>query len=155
MHQNTIIETWMTARDGVKLYTLLQLPEPDGRFPVIILRNPYALPETDLEPLKNEDTHGYAVVTQHCRGTGRSEGICIPYISERNDGLDLLEWIRKQPFYQGELFLSGSSYLTSVHYSYLNTDPPDIKAAFLPVQDSERYNILYRNGFFKSGLHGK
>ena len=154
---NTVIETWMTARDGVKLYTRLQLPEAEGRFPVIIIRHPYVRKDdpTDFELLKNEDTHGYAVVLQHCRGTGRSEGICIPYISERNDGLDLLEWIRKQPFYQGELFLSGSSYLTSVHYSYLNTDPPDIKAAFLPVQDSERYNILYRNGFFKSGLHGR
>ena len=155
MPQNTVIETWMAARDGVKLYTLLQLPEPEGRFPVIILRNPYAKAETDLEPLKNEDTHGYAVVIQHCRGTGRSEGICIPYLSEHNDGLDLLEWIRKQPFYQGELYLSGGSYLSSVHFSYLSTNPPDVKAAFLAVQDSERYNILYRNGFFKSGLHGK
>ena len=48
MPQNTIIETWMTARDGVKLYTLLQLPEPQGRFPVIIKRNPYASPEPDF-----------------------------------------------------------------------------------------------------------
>ena len=27
---NTVIETWMTARDGVKLYTRLQLPEAEA-----------------------------------------------------------------------------------------------------------------------------
>ena len=156
MKQNTIMEYWVMLRDGVKLYTLVQLPEPTGKFPLIIRRTPYASPEAnpDLKPLQNEDTHGYAILTQHCRGTGRSEGICLAYLNERNDGLDLLEWIRKQPFYNGELFLAGGSYDASVHFSYLNTNPPDVKAAFLPVQDTERYNILYRKGFYKAGLHG-
>ena len=157
MPENTVIETWMETRDGVKLYTVVQLPKAEGRFPLIVRRNPYAKEKIDIEEWKHGEMQGggkYGVVLQHCRGTGMSEGICIPYLSEHNDGLDLLEWIRKQPFYQGELFLSGGSYLSSVHFSYLSTNPPDVKAAFLAVQDSERYNILYRNGFFKSGLHG-
>jgi putative CocE/NonD family hydrolase len=107
-----------------------------------------------MEPFRTENTHGYAIVYQECRGTGRSEGDCIPYTNERNDGLDTLDWIRKQDFYNGELFLEGASYLSSVHLSYLKTNQPDIKAACLMVQDSERYNIIYRNGFFKPGLHG-
>ena len=152
---NTIREHWIETRDGVRLYTLVQLPEPGGRFPLIICRSPYASQEIDFDWLKTEDTHGYAVLYQHCRGTGKSEGVFLPYCHERNDGLDLLDWIRKQPFYNGELFLHGGSYLSSVHFSYLNTDPADIKAAYLPVQDTERYNILYRNGFLKFGLHGK
>ena len=153
MPDNTVSEHWVEMRDGIRLYTILWTPEPEGKFPLIIMRTPYASQETDLEALKKEDTHGYAVLLQHCRGTGRSEGICLPYRNERNDGLDLLDWIRKQPSYNGELFLRGGSYLSSVHFSYLNTDPPDIKAAYLAVQDTERYNILYRNGFYKTGLH--
>lgn len=155
MPENIIKECFVSMRDGVELFTLVQLPAAEGRYPVIVKRNPYCPEETDFEALKNEDTHGYAVITQHCRGTARSKGICIPYLNERNDGLDLLDWVRKQEFYNGEIFLWGSSYLSSVHFSYLNTNPPDVKAAFLPVQDSERYNILYRNGFYKTGLHGK
>jgi predicted acyl esterase len=31
----------------------------------------------------------------------------------------------------------------------------DIKGAVLQVQDCERYNILYRNGFYKIALHGE
>lgn len=47
----------------------------------------------------------------------------------------------------------GGSYGASVHYV---TAPfaPDIKGAVLRVQDSNRYNCNYRNGFYKIGLHG-
>lgn len=155
MQKNTIKEFYVVMRDGTELYTVVQLPSATGRFPVIIKRNPYCTDETDLTALAGEDTHNYAVVTQHCRGTAKSQGICIPYINERNDGLDLLDWVRSQEFYNGEIFLWGGSYLSSVHFSYLDTNQPDIKAAFLAVQDSERYNIIYRNGFLKTGLHGK
>ena len=152
---NTIVEYSVPMRDGVKLYTLIQFPgDPGGKYPLIIIRNPYAAMEVDFKTLEEEDTHGYAILIQFCRGTSRSEGECHAYRNERADGLDLLDWIRRQSFYNGELFLSGGSYLSSVHFSYLDTNPPDVKAAFLAVQDSERYNILYRNGFYKSGLHG-
>ena len=152
---NTVFEYFVPMRDGVKLYTTLQLPEEQGKFPIVIIRSPYSSGRSDLESLAQVDTHGYAVVQQQCRGTACSEGECNVYINERNDGLDLLDWVRKLPCYNGELFLSGGSYLSSVHLSYLDTNPEDIKAAFLAVQDSERYNILYRHGFYKSGLHGK
>lgn len=151
---NTLIEYMVPMRDGVKLYTLVQLPETGKKLPTIIKRNPYADTPPEMEPFRKENTHGYAIVYQECRGTGRSEGDCIPYINEHNDGLDTLDWIRKQDFYNGELFLEGQSYLCSVHYSYLKTNQPDIKGACLMIQDTERYNLIYRHGFFKLGLHG-
>ena len=154
MIDNKVIECYVEMRDGVKLYTIIQLPHEGGRFPVIVKRNPYMTMESNIGAYQSEDTHGYAVVIQHCRGTAKSEGICVAYKNERNDGLDLLDWIRKQPFYNGELYLMGGSYCCSVHLSYINTDPPDVKAAFLAIQDSERYNVLYRNGVYKTGLHG-
>ena len=140
--KNQLLEYMVPMRDGVRLYTLVQLPVTGQKLPVIIKRNPYAGDVLDLEAYRKENTHGYAVVYQECRGTGRSEGDCIPYINEHNDGLDLLDWIREQDFYNGELFLSGASYLASVHLSYLNTNPPDVKAACLMVQDCRRYNLL-------------
>lgn len=155
MVSNTVLEYYIPMRDGVKLYTTVQLPETTGKFPVIIWRSPYYSCETDLQQLQKEDTRNYVFLKQHCRGTARSEGECNAYLHERNDGLDLLEWIREQPFYNGEIYLCGSSYSSSVHFSFLSTDPPDVKAAFLAVQDCSRYNICYRNGFFKPGLHGK
>lgn len=148
--------------NGAKLFTVVLLPDATGKFPVVLMRNPYvdafenekeeSIAVAYLNEQKKWTEHGYAVVIQHCRGRGKSEGDCIPYINEREDGLNLQEWVRKQSFYNGEIFLWGRSYHTSVHYA---TAPfaDDIKGASFGVQDSERYNICYRNGFLKKALH--
>ena len=146
-----------------KLFTIACLPQSNKTFPTIIMRSPYvdsdellteeAICENKLKEYKTWLDNGYAVVFQHCRGRGKSTGDCIPYINEREDGLFLQEWIRQQPFYNGELYLCGGSYTSSVHFV---TAPfaDDIKGAVLRVQDCERYNCNYRNGFYKIGLHG-
>lgn len=149
--------------NNAKLFTLVCLPAESGKYPVVIYRNPYvddaeAQTEDEICAVKLREferwtDNGYAVVFQHCRGRGKSSGDCIPYINEREDGLFLQDWIRRQPFYNGELYLCGGSYTSSVHFV---TAPfaDDIKGAVLEVQDCERYNCNYRNGFYKMGLHG-
>jgi len=148
---------------GAELFTVVCLPATGGRFPTVVYRRPYVddeelLSDAEVCERKRQDFSaflkaGYAVVFQHCRGRGKSGGDCIPYIFEREDGLALHAWIREQPFYNGELYLCGGSYTSSVHFV---TAPfaPDIKGAVLEVQDCERYNCNYRNGFYKVGLHG-
>ena len=148
---------------NVSLYTLVALPNRDGRFPVILYRSPYVdnertpsdaeLEASMLTRFKEFLDGGYAVIWQHCRGRGKSTGDCIPYINEREDGLALHDWVRKQSFYCGELYLLGGSYTSSVHYVTAPWED-DVKGAILEVQDSERYNCNYRNGFYKAKLHG-
>ena len=152
-------EEFMSAADGVKLYTIGVAPADAGKCPIVITRNPYMKPQrTDIAKFEKERRayiqRGYACVYQHCRGCGMSEGDWIPYENERADGLSLLDFVRKLPWYNGEIFLLGASYSSSVHFSYLDTDPPDVKGASLGVQDCNRYNICYRNGFFKIALTG-
>lgn len=153
----------MLPVEGAELHTTVCLPAANGRFPILLFRSPYVDAEENLTDseiaARAAEAHrawieaGYAVISQHCRGRGRSTGDCIPYIYEREDGLALQAWVREQPFYLGELYLFGRSYTSSVHFV---TAPfaPDIKGAVLEVQDCERYNCNYRNGFYKMGLHG-
>ena len=149
--------------NNAELFTVICLPDSQGAYPTVIYRNPYvdseeALSEKEICSEKAAEyitwiEHGYAVVFQHCRGRGKSSGDCVPYIYEREDTLALYEWIREQSFYNGELYLCGVSYTSSVH---LVATPfaDDIKGAVFEVQDCERYNCNYRNGFYKMGLHG-
>ncbi|MBE6731994.1 MAG: CocE/NonD family hydrolase [Ruminococcaceae bacterium] len=149
--------------DGCKLFTVVTLPEKEGKFPTVIMRSPYVDNDefTDEETvLKNhlgcKETflnEGFAVVDQHCRGRGKSEGIFVPFIDERKDGLNLHNWIRKQNFYDGSLYLFGGSYTSAVH---LATAPfaSDIKGALLEVMTTELYHAAFRNGIYKVGLHG-
>lgn len=150
-------EEMVPMPDGVKLYTFGAVPPAGMKCPIVIQRNPYVKDER-VKPERfagNKWTpDSYVWITQHCRGCGCSEGEWVPYATERADGLAFLEWVRKLPFYNGEIFLSGGSYLSSVHLLYIDTNPPDIKGAILEIQDCNRYNVIYRNGFFKIGLHG-
>lgn len=149
--------------NNADLFTLVWLPDKEGKFPTVIFRSPYVdnlqgWEEEEICSLKYEEAekwldHGYAYVYQHCRGRGKSTGDCIPYINERSDGLHLHNWIRAQSFYNGELFLFGESYTAAVH-EVVAPYAEDIKGAVLHVMDPFRYNGFYRNGFFKVGLHG-
>lgn len=152
-------EEMVPMRDGTRLYTYGIRPAEGVKCPIVIQRNPYVEERrVDLAAFEESQAgniaRGYAYIVQHCRGCGMSEGDWIPYENERSDGLALLEWARNLPWYNGEIFLDGGSYLSSVHWSYLDTNPPDVKGAVLSVQEVDRYNIIYRNGFFKIGLHG-
>ena len=157
-HYYTFVES-----EGEQLFTVVSLPDKEGAFPIVLARSPYVdhtfgmTHEEVCEQVAAANVGwneaGYAVVNQHCRGRGHSSGDCIPYVHEREDGLALQEWVRNQPFYGGELYLSGGSYCCTVHYV---TAPfaSDIKGAVCEVMDTERYNCNYRNGFYKMGLHG-
>ncbi len=151
-------EYMVEGEDELKFYTATILPDENKKYPVIVYRTPYAKETETLERLKkayrNLTDGGYAVVYQHTRGSGKSEGERYPYDDEHKDGLALLDWIRKQPFYNGEIYLDGGSYCSSVHLAYLDTNQPDVKGAILRVMDVERYNVLYHKGFFKMLLHG-
>ncbi len=152
-------EEMVPMKDGTKLYTYGVLPPEGEKCAIVFARNPYvqekrvdmaAYALSQRKALKR----GYAYVEQHVRGTGMSEGDWVAYVAERDDGLATLEWIRRLPHYNGEIFLTGGSYCASVHWSYLGTNPHDVKGAVLTVQDVKRYNIHYRNGHYKSALHG-
>lgn len=146
--------------DGVKIFTVICLPEKNGKFPVTIYRTPYCDSEKEMSEdeiaLSWANDHrsimdsGYVSIYQHCRGTGKSTGDCIPYQYERTDGLYLMDWIRKQPFYNGEIFLSGGSYCCTVHYDCAPF-ADDIKGAVFQIQDCNHYRANFRNGFLKMG----
>lgn len=145
----TVSDEMVAMKDGVKLHTRTVVPKGAIKCPVIFTRTPYADRHPGPEPssyTKNESIRrGYALVHQHCRGTGKSEGVCVPY-TEREDGLATLEFIRRQPWYNGDIFITGGSYGTTVHLTYLSADPPDIKGAALDIQTDRMYFRDFRNG---------
>ena len=67
---------------GADLFTVVLLPEADGKFPTVIVRTPYVdwledkTEEFIVELCRGENTswtdRGYAMVIQYCRGRGTS-----------------------------------------------------------------------------------
>ena len=65
-------ELFVTMKDGVKLYTVVSIPEKGKKLPVVIARSPYAQRDDkaaalQVEKLKSADQCGYVEVFQHCR----------------------------------------------------------------------------------------
>ena len=147
-----VTEEYLPMPDGVKLYTRIMEPD-DGKeqHPIVFVRTPYRDTCTGMDTDDRRyriDTfveHGYTVISQHCRGKIKSEGVYVPN-QEREDGLATLEHIRKMPCYNGEIYLFGLSYLTSVHLCYLEICPKDVKGAAFNIQTDRMYFRNYRNG---------
>jgi putative CocE/NonD family hydrolase len=101
---------YVTMRDGVRLATDLYVPPLDTA-PGIAMRTPYGRAR-HAEAFMIFARHGYIVIAQDCRGTGDSEPEYWDYsLYEREDGHDFVEWVTRQPWFDGFLAGCGGSYV--------------------------------------------
>jgi predicted acyl esterase len=85
------------ARDGTRLRADVYRAVEGGPFPVLLIRNPYGeqLMRAAAPVIPAIDA-GFAVVVQHCRGTGTSDGEFVTFENEAADGADAIEWCARQ-----------------------------------------------------------
>lgn len=118
------VEVKVQMADGVRLSTMVLLPDGPGPFPAIVVRTPYGLPTPppgaiDIEDdASSEDVieawapilkRGYAIVQQNTRGRGNSEGLDMLFQADRADGKAFADWIVKQDWSDGTFRLTGDS----------------------------------------------
>ena len=134
-------------RDGSELLADHYTPRGgEGKLPTILIRGPYARAGGFLgQPLAER---GYQVLVQDVRGTGKSGGIFDPFRQEREDGLDTLEWIEKQPWYSGDLVTFGSSYFGFVQWAIASEAGQRVKALSVEIAFSSLYDAIYPGGAF-------
>lgn len=138
-------------RDGVELATDVYLPQADGRYPTLLVRDIYTNGSTDVRQryAKFATSNGYAFVFQSARGRYDSDGNWYPYFQEINDGDDTLTWIAEQPWSNGKVGMFGSSYLASVQWlAALNRNPALV--AIAPAVSPGNYyrDVAYPGGAF-------
>lgn len=142
----------VTMRDGVRLSTQIFLPVGKGPWPVIVVRDPYSF--AHYGSCKVWVRYDYACVYQEVRGRGLSEGKWYPFVDERRDGLDLLQWILRQPWQNGKLALQGGSYLGVVQWAVAGDLPPEVKTFVPTVAHGDVHQLVYHNGAFNEGVAG-
>ncbi len=145
-------------RDGIILSTDHYAPHAAGDFPTILMRGPYGREPDDggfgyiltFFACRFAE-RGYHVVTQDTRGRFRSGGIFDPYFQERDDGLDTLDWLQQQPWFNGILGTWGPSYLGITQWA-LAASTPLIKAMMPSITSSKLFTILFPDESFDLGL---
>lgn len=136
-------------RDGVRLATDVYLPQTEGPWPVILIRDPYSVFDM-IDPIMQTLTrYGYAVVHQDVRGRLRSEGKWNPIKQEREDGIDAMQWVLEQPFFNGKMALYGPSYLGISQWAVLHDLPPEVKTIVPQVSSTSLFKTAYEDGMFK------
>lgn len=143
----------VAMRDGVNLEVQVFLPEGKGPWPAILIRNPYTSFKYFNEAiLRSFSRFGYAGVLVDQRGTGNSGGKWEPYVNEKNDGLDVLKWLVKQDWMNGNIGLYGHSYLAFSEWIIADQLPPEVKTMYISAFGTDRYEQMYQDGMFKQDI---
>lgn len=141
-------EIMLPMRDGKCMRTVLYKPSNTDHYPVIMRRTCYP----NDEPLiiidaENFSKRGYCFIYQFCRGTGGSEGEWNPNINERDDGLDMVNWIRSQPWCES-LGYWGLSYSSLTGWSISDLITGKVDSMFLLHYGTDRFISAYHKGLF-------
>jgi predicted acyl esterase len=136
-------------RDGVKLSVDVYRPDVEGRHPAILIHTPYNNNASSwTERARWFARRGYVVAISDCRGRFDSEGDWDPFgAKHKTDGFDLVEWLAKQPWCDGEVGMMGPSYMGWTQWWTATQAPPSLKAIVPEVAPPDQlYNGPYQNG---------
>lgn len=147
---------WIALSDGTRLAAKLWMPEGAREQPVPAILE--YIPYRKRDGTAGRDTinhgwlagHGYACVRVDIRGSGDSDGV-LPdeYLpQERDDGLEVLQWIAAQPWCDGGLAMMGISWGGFNALQIAARQPPQLKAVIALSASDDRYgdDVHYMGG---------
>jgi uncharacterized protein len=133
------------ARDGAILRTDHYAPR-GIEAPTVLVRTPYGRGGLTAVAARFFAADGFHVVVSSCRGTGGSTGRFDPMHHERDDGLDTVEWLRRQPWFTGRLGTFGVSYVGYTQWAI--ADVPEIGAMATAITASQFRGPTYSGESF-------
>jgi putative CocE/NonD family hydrolase len=144
-------------RDGTILKADLFRPDISTPVPAIVSRTPYDKNNLEIQKyiihFVRAAEAGFAVICQDTRGRFESGGEFCPFINEGLDGYDTVEWAAAQPWCNGNVGMTGGSYIGAVQWLAAVEQPPHLKAIFPIVTASEYYEgWTYQGGAFQLGF---
>jgi putative CocE/NonD family hydrolase len=135
------------SRDGVILRSDHYAPDlPDA--PTLLVRTPYGRRGPTAVLARVVAEQGFHVLVQSCRGTFDSGGEFEPMRHERADGLDTIDWLRRQPWYSGAFGMYGPSYVGFTQWAVAADAGPELKALATSVTASSFRDATYAGGGF-------
>lgn len=121
-------------------------PARGGPWPVILQRTPYD--KQGVLELEGHffAAHGYAVALQDVRGRFASEGVFEPFLNEAADGVETVRWLLAQPWCNGRIGTTGTSYLACTQAALAALDPPGLAAQWISQGFSNYHTTRSRRG---------
>ncbi len=138
-------------RDGVNLATTVIRPDDPGSFPVIMSRLPYG--RADMRPMaEGLVPFGFAFVLQDTRGRFDSEGDWHPFLYEKEDGHDAIEWAASQEWSNGKVMMIGGSYAAATQWLASQGGSEHLVGLIQFVSPGDIYDMWWDNGAINLGV---
>jgi hypothetical protein len=106
------------------------------------------------EQLQRLVRHGYVVAAAGVRGCdasfGRFEGLFSA--AETEDAAEIIAWLARQPWCDGNVGMWGGSYLGITQYMAASRAPPALKAIFPDVAAFDLYDLVHAGGVFRGDM---
>ncbi len=146
-----------TTSDGVQLLADVHHPKGLGKTPTILVRVPFT--NTFGNRFRSDvigrywASRGYTVVIQGTRGRYESGGYFYPLVYERQDGIETLEWLSLESWYNDQLVMWGGSAFGHTQWAVADQLAPD--ALFIQIASTNFRKMFYPgNAFsFESALY--
>jgi putative CocE/NonD family hydrolase len=142
----------MTTTDSVALVADIYRPKTDGPSPTILVRIPFSL--TFKNRLSADAigrfwaSRGYIVVAQGTRGRYKSGGTFYPLRHERQDGIETLQWLARQPWFDGRLGMWGGSAFGHTVWSLADQADPGPTALMIQIASTSFREMFHPGGAF-------
>ena len=135
-------------RDGATLSTDIYFPRRGCSGSALLIRTPYGKRRMYSLPVALA-RNGYIVLMQDVRGRFSSGGDYEFAIREGSDGVDTVEWIRNQSWFDGGLGLIGPSYCGWAGLAAAVVKRKLFDAMVLIAAPYDWYNVVYPSGVFQ------
>ena len=143
-----IMTEWIPMPDGKRLAARIWLPVDAEADPVPAVLEYLPYRRRDGTSYRDSITqpwlagHGYAAVRVDIRGTGDSEGLMADEydLPEMRDGVNVIEWLARQPWCTGRVGLWGISWGGFNSLQVAALAPPALKAIMPMGFGHDRYN---------------
>jgi uncharacterized protein len=138
--------------DGVPLVADIYRPETPEPSPTILVRIPFT--GTFKNRLGAEAVgrfwagRGYTAVIQGTRGRYLSGGEHYPLTHERQDGLETLQWLARQPWFDGRLGMWGGSAFGYTQWVLADQEKPGPRALIIQIASTSFYEAFHPGGAF-------
>lgn len=142
----------MKTSDGITLVADVYHPRADHPTPTILVRIPFT------NTFKNRvgadaigdfwASRGYTGVIQGTRGRYKSGGEFYPLRHEREDGVETLQWLARQPWFDGRLGMWGGSAFGHTQWVLADQRQPGPTALMIQIASSDFRAMFHPGGAF-------
>ncbi|WP_031203267.1 CocE/NonD family hydrolase [Mesorhizobium sp. LSJC269B00] len=143
---------YVSMADGTRIAHITWRPKT-GRYPTIFWYSHYKASAAPFEMAKPFLEAGYAFVGANFPATGCSEGI-VEYWYDNKEGVygaEVVEWIARQPWSDGNVGMIGNSTPGVIQFSVAAERPPHLRAVVASGIGDGYDNFVYVGGMFQLG----